>query len=101
MSVVTVIGPALAEAGTVAVICVEESTTKLALPPLNFTVRVISKPVPVKVTVDPTEPLTGEKLPIDGGKMPIVKLPELLACPAAVVTDMDPLVAPEGTVAVI
>ncbi|MFY9579040.1 MAG: hypothetical protein WAQ33_06925 [Gaiellaceae bacterium] len=50
------------------------------------------------VTVDPGAPLVGLKPEIVGGNM---KLPLLVACPPGVVTEIGPLVAADGTVAVI
>src|SRR6267143_1312146 len=52
------------------------------------------------LTLVPTGPVVGVKLEIVGGLM-TVKLPVLLAVPPAVVTLIDPLEAPAGTVAVI
>ena len=48
--VVTVMEPVVAPAGTVAVICVPESTVKSAATPLNATPVAPAKPVPVSVT---------------------------------------------------
>jgi hypothetical protein len=97
---VTLIGPVVAPDGTVAVIAVAELTVKLALVPLNSTALAPVKLVPLMVTLVPTGPLLGVKLAIVGGLM-TVKLPALLAVPAEVVTLIDPLEAPAGTVAVI
>src|SRR5882762_5552727 len=99
-AVVTLIGPVVAPAGTVAVIAVAEFTVKLALVPLNRTAVAPVKFVPLIVTVVPTGPLLGVKLAIVGGLI-TVKLPALLAVPAEVVTLISPLEAPAGTVAVI
>ncbi|HYR17113.1 MAG TPA: hypothetical protein VEQ67_23290, partial [Mycobacterium sp.] len=98
--VVTLIGPVAAPAGTVAVIAVAELTVKLALVPLNRTALAPVKFVPLMVTLVPTGPVVGVKLEIVGG-LTNVKLPVLLAVPPAVVTLIDPLEAPAGTVAVI
>jgi hypothetical protein len=68
--------------------------------PLNFTAVAPVKLAPVTVTLVPIGPVVGEKLVIDGGGI-TVKLVALLAEPPAVVTLMVPVVAPEGTVAVI
>ena len=58
------------------------------------------KPVPLIVTLTPEDPLVGEKLEIVGtGET--VKLPELTPVPAGAVTVIFPVLAPEGTVAVI
>src|SRR6266480_2841072 len=98
--VVTLIGPLVAPAGTVAVIAVAEPTVKLALVPLNSTALAPVKLVPLMVTLVPTGPLPGVKLVIVGGLI-TVKLAALLAVPPGVVTLIGPLVAPAGTVAVI
>src|SRR6266480_1315455 len=98
--VVTLIGPLVAPAGTVAVIAVAEPTVKLALVPLNSTALAPVKLVPLIVTLVPTGPLPGVKLVIVGGLI-TVKLPALLAVPPGVVTLIGPLVAPAGTVVVI
>jgi hypothetical protein len=66
--------------------------------PLNATDVAPVKLAPVIVTAVPTGPLVGEKLVIHG---PTVKLVALVAVPAGVVTLIGPVVAPEGTVAVI
>ena len=60
--VVTLIRPVVAVAGTVAVICVEESTVYAALAPLNVTAVAPVKPLPVTTTLVPTGPLVGLKL---------------------------------------
>ena len=98
--VVTVIAPVVAPEGTVAVICVEESTVKIAVTPLNLTEVAPAKFAPVITTFVPTGPLAGEKLVIVGARI-TVKLPALAAVPPGVVTVIAPVVAPEGTVAVI
>lgn len=73
---------------------------KLAVVPLNFTADAPVKALPLIVTVAPIPPLVGVKLLIAGGGM-TVKFAELVPIPPGVVTDIDPVVAPEGTVAVI
>src|SRR5439155_1105092 len=98
--VVTLIGPLVAPDGTVAVIAVAEFTVKLALVPLNRTAVAPLKLVPLIVTLVPTGPLVGVKLVMVGGLMTVKLLP-LLAVPPAVVTLIGPLVAADGTVAVI
>jgi hypothetical protein len=99
--VVAAIGPVVAPEGTVAVIWVEELTVKVvALVPLNFTAVAPVRLVPVITTLVPTPPLVGEKLAIVGART-TVKLLALVAVPPGVVTAMSPVVAPEGTVAVI
>ena len=65
--VVTVIGPVVAPAGTVAWIAVAEFTVKVALTPLNCTAVTPLKLVPLMVTLVPTRPVIGVKLVMDGG----------------------------------
>jgi hypothetical protein len=60
--VVTVIGPLLARAGTIAVTTVSLSTLKNAARPLKLTALAPPRSVPVNVTVVPTGPLLGAKL---------------------------------------
>jgi hypothetical protein len=60
-TVVTAIGPVVAPAGTVVVICVSEFTLKAAATPSNVTSVAPVKPVPVTVTAVPTAPLCGVK----------------------------------------
>jgi hypothetical protein len=58
----TAIGPVVAPTGTVAVICVAESTVNVtALVPLNFTAVAPVKLLPVSVTTEPMAPPGGEK----------------------------------------
>src|SRR5207248_2551462 len=96
--VVTLSGPEVAPAGTVAWIAVAEVTVKLALVPLNATALAPVKLVPLMVTLVPTGPLAGEKLVIVGPLTTVNEL-ELVAVPPGVVTLSGPLVAPAGTVA--
>jgi hypothetical protein len=100
LGLVTSIGPLVAPAGTVAVICTSLSTVKLAVVPLKSTAVAPVKPLPVMVTEVPTGPLAGLK-PLTAGGSVTVKLPVLVAVPFGVVTPTGPLVAPAGTVAVI
>src|SRR5256712_4387866 len=65
--VVTLIGPLVAPAGTVAVIVVAEPTVKLALVPLNSTALAPVKLVPLIETLVPAGPLIGVKLETVGG----------------------------------
>src|SRR5438094_7517787 len=65
--VVTLSGPVVAPAGTVAWIAVAEVTVKVALTPLNVTEVAPLSFVPLIVTLVPTGPLVGEKLVIVGG----------------------------------
>src|SRR5258707_11156409 len=67
LGVVTLSGPVVAPAGTVAWIAVAEVTVKLALVPLKATAAPPGTPVPLIVTLLPTGPLAGAKLPILGG----------------------------------
>jgi hypothetical protein len=97
-AVVTLIGPVVALAGTVALIFVLESTWKTDDAPLNLTATAPVKAVPEIVTLSPTFPLPGAKLAMLGLT---VKFPALVAVRAAAVTLILPVVAPAGTVAVI
>ena len=72
---------------------------KVAPTPLNATAVTPVNPVPVIVTDVPTGPLVGVKLVTTGDGM-TVKLLALDAVPVAV-TEIGPVVAPDGTVAVI
>src|SRR5438094_701983 len=98
--VVTLIGPLVAPAGTVAVIAVAELTVKLALTLLNSTAVAPLKLVPLIVTLVPTGPLLGVKLEIVGGLM-TVKLAALLGVASEAVTMIGPPVAPAGAVALV
>src|SRR5438067_1500104 len=98
--VVTLTGPVVAPAGTVAEICVDELTVKVALVPLKVTEVAPVKLVPLIVTLVPTGPLEGVKLVMVGGLVTVKEL-LLVAVPAGVVTLSGPVVAPAGTVAVI
>jgi hypothetical protein len=103
LGVVTEIFPFVAPAGTVAVIRVSFTTEKLAETPLNLTDVAPVNRVPLIVTDVPTGPLVGLKL-VMLGAWPLevtVKVPELCTVPFGVVTEIGPVVAPEGTVAVI
>jgi hypothetical protein len=100
--VVTKIFPVVAVAGTVAEIWVPESTAKLAAVPLNLTKVAPVKPVPVMTTDVPTGPEVGVNDVMVGAAVAVtVKLPELVAVPPDVVTEIFPVVAVAGTVAVI
>ena len=63
---VTAIGPVVAPLGTVALICVPESTENAAAVPLNVTAVAPVKLVPLIVTLVPTGPLVGVKPLIEG-----------------------------------
>jgi len=106
-NVVAEILPVVAPVGTVAVICVGESTWNVvALVVLNFTELVVKlapltvplKFVPVIVTDVPTGPYRGVNEVIVGALT--VKFVALVRCPATVYTWIGPVVAPAGTTAV-
>ncbi len=63
----TEIGPTVAPLGTVALICVPETTVNVADVPLKVTPVAPVKPLPVMVTLVPTVPLTGVKVVIRRG----------------------------------
>ena len=94
--VFTLILPVVAPPGTLVVICVLETTVKVAAVPLKVTRVAPVKPKPEIVTGVPSDPLVGEKELILNTT---VKLVELVAVPAELVTVIGPLVAPLGTVA--
>jgi hypothetical protein len=107
---VTLILPVVAPVGTVAVICVAESTWNVvAVVVLNFTEVVVKvapltvplKFVPMIFTDVPTGPEAGvNPLIVGAGAVTTVKLVALVFCPAAVYTWIGPVVAPVGTTAV-
>jgi len=100
--VVTEILPVVAPVGTVAVIWVELLTAKEAVVPLNLTAVAPVRFVPAIVTVAPTAPVVGEKLVTVGTTdVATVKLLVDVAVPTGVVTEIFPVVAVPGTVAVI
>jgi hypothetical protein len=103
--VVTVMRPVTAPAGTAVWICVVEMTFAIEETPENATVAPLAKFEPVIVTAVPGAPEDGEKEvmagPAGGGGGVTVKLPLLAAVPVAVVTEIAPVVALTGTVAVI
>lgn len=101
LAVVTLIGPVLAPADTVAVICAEELTTGLtAETPLKATPLTLTKFAPLIVTLLPTGPLGGVN-PLMTGAVVTVKKPALSPAPLGPVTRILPVTAPAGTVAVI
>ena len=65
--VVTAIGPAVASAGTTAVICAGEFTVKLAFMPLKVTAVAPLKFLPVMIIEAPTTPLAGMASMTGGG----------------------------------
>ncbi len=66
-SVVTLIGPVVAPDGTLAVICVSETTVNAAEVPLKATNEALARFSPVIATLAPTAPAPGVKLVIVGG----------------------------------
>ena len=98
-SVVTVMGPVVAPAGTVVVTVPELFTVNVATLPPNETAVAPVKFVPVIVTPAPTPPKVGAKEVMAGVtvKRVVVTIGPLLG----VVTVMGPVVAPAGTVVVI
>ncbi len=101
LALVTEIGPVVAPVGTVAVIWVTEFTANGAALPLNFTPVTPMKFVPVIVTEVPTRPLVGVNEVMVGAPAAVtVKFVELVAVPFGFVREIEPVVAPDGTVAV-
>jgi hypothetical protein len=99
--VVTEIVPVVVPFGTVAVICPALSTVNVVADvPLNLTALAFVKLDPEITTLWPIGPEVGEKPKIDGAGI-TVNDPELVAVPPGAVTEIVPVVAPEGTVAVI
>jgi hypothetical protein len=100
--VVTAIGPVVARAGTVAVILVSEATVKVARVPLNLTAEAPAKPAPMIVTDVPTVPLVGlNDVRVGTGDGVTVKFVALATVVPCLVTEIGPVVAPAGTMAVI
>jgi len=98
-AVVTLILPVEAPFGTVAVICVAESSVNVEAIPLNFTLLAPVKFAPVTVTCVPGSPLFGVKEAMVGAGGMTVKSVALSALPAALLTLILPVVATTGTVA--
>jgi hypothetical protein len=100
---VTVMGPLIAPLGIFTLSWVSDVAQKVvAAVPLMLTPVVPVKFVPVSVTVQPADPLAGEKLLIVGAPAEAgVKLLLLQAVLFGVFTLIQPLSAPPGTVAVI
>jgi len=67
--------------------------------PLNLTAVVPVNPVPVNVTVEPTRPEAGE-CEVIVRTVKTVKLLKLVPLPRAFATVIVPVVAPDGTMAV-
>lgn len=102
LGVVTEIGPVVAPEGTVALIRVALCTVKVAETPLKRTAVAPVKFVPLIWTEVPTGPLVGLNDVIVGAPVVVtVKFVELVAVPSGLVTAIVPVVAPDGTVAVI
>ena len=98
-SVVTVMKPFVAPAGTVAMIWLSAVTVALAVTPLNCTVVApLIKFAPEIVTVVPARPMVGEKLVRRGATKKLVLLDRV---PPGVVTLICPVRASTGTVAAI
>lgn len=101
LAVVTLSGPVLAPAGTVAVIRAEELTAApTAVTPLKATLLTLTKFAPVIVTLLPTGPLGGVN-PLMTGPVVTVNTPALSPEPLGLVTRILLVSAPVGTVAVI
>ena len=98
-SVMTVMGPLVAPAGTVVVTVPELLTVNVAGCPLNETAVVPVKFVPVIVTPVPLTPLSGVKEMMAG--VTVKRVVVFKGPPPGVVTVMGPVVAPAGTVVVI
>ena len=96
--VVTLTGPLVAPAGTVAWIAVSEVIVKSASAVLKITAVAPVKSTPRIVTLVPTGPLVGVKLVIVGAPTTL-NTPALFAVPPGVVTLIGPVVAAAGTVA--
>ncbi len=67
---------------------------------MNVTLVAPVKLVPVRTTEVPTAPEVGVNEPTHGA-VNTEKTPELVPVPRALVTEMTPVLAPDGTVAVI
>ena len=92
-------GPEVAPAGTlVAILDVVDVVTEANVP-LNDTVGMVMKFVPVIVTTVPTAPLVGLK-PVTVGEANTVKLAALEMVTPLTVIEILPVVAPAGTLAV-
>ena len=99
--VLTVILPVAAPTGTIALIQDADSTVNLPAIPPNFTTVAPDRFVPLITIAVPTGPIAGEKEVIVGAGTITAKFSLLTAVPATVVTEIVPLVAPAGTIAVI
>jgi hypothetical protein len=101
LAVVTLMGPVVAPAGTVATICVAVFDVIVAVVPLNFTDVAPVRFVPVMVTEVPTGPVVGVNDVIVGlAQVPLTaKLTLSFEVPLAFVTVIVPVTAPVGTAA--
>src|ERR1051325_3820499 len=93
--------PELAPVGTVVVIEVAVGGLTSARVPLNETrlpLGTVSKLLPVILTEVPAAPMFGVKLVMIGASEPTVKGVALATVPDAFVTEINPVVAPTGTV---
>lgn len=100
--VVTLIKPVSAPTGTTAVTCESETTENVpATAPPKATEVAPVKPDPVTVTVVPTAPLVGAKDETTGAEAgcEIVNAVELVPVPLDVTTLIEPVVALDGTMA--
>jgi hypothetical protein len=100
--VVTETGPDVAPIGTVAWISISEVTENGAGVPWNFTDEAPAYPRPVIVTEVPEGPLEGlKRATVGGGEGVTTKSISVAPVPSASVTEIGPVVAPTGTIAVI
>ena len=82
---VTLTGPSLAAAGTMAVIWLGDTTWKAATAPLKLTAVTESRPLPVIVTASPAAALTGVRSATCGGST-TVSWAESVNAPSVAVT---------------
>lgn len=100
--VITVTGPVEAPVGTKADMSLEVSTVKLAVTPLKRTDVAPEKFVPTISTSTPGQPVSGSSSEIVGDPvLGTVKTLELIVVPLPFVTEIGPVLAPDGTTAVI
>ena len=99
-AVVTVIGPVVAAAGTVASNCVGEDAPDVVVStaPLNLTVSGPKKFLPFMMTLDPRGPKPGEKSVTNGAEPGTKKLLDVVKEPKEFDMLIKPDVAPAGTV---
>jgi hypothetical protein len=99
-ALVTVIGPVVAAVGTVAVRVWGDVTVAVVVCPLNLTVVLDVKCVPLIVTTVPVVPAVGVNEVIVGATLVTVKFVPLVTEPPDAVTLIGPVVAAVGTIAV-